>query len=91
MVPMACGSTQQELPPMPDLTVLTQSATLGPGDVIEIRVYKEKDLSGLYRVGRAGLFDFPLIGQVTGNGKHHQTSCTTSRIVFVTATYVVHR
>ncbi len=66
-----CGGTgsKQTLPPLPDLSVLMQSATLGPGDVVEIRVYKEKELSGLYRVGRAGRFDFPLIGQVTASGE----------------------
>lgn len=67
----ACGGggSKQTLPPMPNLKVLMQSATLGPGDVVEVRVYKEKELSGLYRVGRAGLFDFPLIGQVNASGE----------------------
>ena len=67
---VGCGAAQvqNQAPPMPDMKVLMQSATLGPGDVIEIRVYKEKELSGLYRVGRSGHFDFPLIGSVGAAG-----------------------
>ena len=37
---------------------------LGPGDVVEIRVYRENDLNGVYRVGSDGTIDFPLIGKV---------------------------
>ena len=36
--------------------------TLGAGDIIEIRVFREEDLSGIYRVGSDGTFNFPLIG-----------------------------
>ena len=62
---VGCGGTSTTVaPPMPDMKVLLQSATLGPGDVVEIRVYQEKELSGLYRVGPSGHFDFPLIGDV---------------------------
>lgn len=58
------GSNAVVAPPLPDMHVLLQSATLGPGDVVEIRVYQEKELSGLYRVGPSGDFDFPLIGSI---------------------------
>ena len=73
----ACGGAQNQvgLPPTPDLSVLMQSATLGAGDVIEIRVYREKELSALYRVSEDGQFDFPLIGSVDARGK------TTSALV----------
>ena len=37
---------------------------LGAGDLIEVRVYREPELSGLYRVGSQGSFSFPLIGEV---------------------------
>ncbi|MFN3200097.1 MAG: polysaccharide biosynthesis/export family protein [Bradymonadia bacterium] len=53
------------LPPMPELP----AATLGPSDVFEVRVYQEKELSGTYRVGSDGTFDFPLIGQVKADGE----------------------
>ena len=38
--------------------------TLGPGDVVEIKVYREPDLAGIYRVSNDGVIDFPLIGDV---------------------------
>ncbi|MGB0646330.1 MAG: polysaccharide biosynthesis/export family protein [Bradymonadia bacterium] len=69
------GGTKTVAPPMPDMKVLLQSATLGPGDVVEIRVYQEKELSGLYRVGPSGDFEFPLIGAVNA------TSRTPSQLV----------
>ena len=44
---------------------MNQSAQrLGPGDLIEIKVYLEPELSGDYRVGPKGTFAFPLIGEV---------------------------
>lgn len=44
-------------------------ATLGPTDVIEVRVFGEPDLSGLYQVGADGHFDFPLAGHVRAEGQ----------------------
>jgi protein involved in polysaccharide export with SLBB domain len=43
--------------------------TVGAGDVIEIRVYGEKDLTGLYRVEGDGTIVIPLIGKVKVIGK----------------------
>lgn len=48
-----------ERPPVPPA-----ASSLGPGDVVEIRVYREDDLNGVYRVGSDGTIDFPLIGEV---------------------------
>lgn len=53
---------------MPDLRALTSGGALGAGDVIEVRVYQEKELSGLYRLGPDGRFDFPLVGEVVAEG-----------------------
>lgn len=39
-------------------------AKLAPGDVVEIRVYREPDLAGVYRVSSQGEIDFPLIRKV---------------------------
>jgi protein involved in polysaccharide export with SLBB domain len=39
--------------------------TLGAGDMLEVRVYQEADLSGPYRVSPEGTIDFPLCGKVT--------------------------
>lgn len=42
--------------------------TLGPGDVFEVRVYGDKDLSGEYRVEQDGTIDYPLIGKLKVSG-----------------------
>ena len=39
-------------------------AVLGEGDVVDIKVYREPELAGIYRVNAAGDIDFPLIGPV---------------------------
>jgi len=44
-------------------------STLGPGDVLEIRVFQEADLTGAYRVSPEGTVDFPLCGKVHLGGK----------------------
>jgi polysaccharide export outer membrane protein len=38
------------------------------GDVVEVRVYQEAELTGLYRVEAYGGFTFPLIGQIKATG-----------------------
>lgn len=43
-------------------------SALGPGDVFEIRVFQEPDLSGVYRVGSDGLVYFPLCGSIGAGG-----------------------
>ncbi|MCA9524833.1 MAG: polysaccharide biosynthesis/export family protein [Myxococcales bacterium] len=53
---------------MPDLTKVQAGAALGPGDVVEIRVYQEKELSGLYRLSSDGTFRFPMVGEVNAEG-----------------------
>jgi polysaccharide export outer membrane protein len=37
---------------------------MGPGDVFEVRVFGEADLSGIYRIGPYGGIDFPFCGRV---------------------------
>lgn len=44
------------------------SSSLGAGDVIEVRVYQEPELSGVYQVGRDGDVIFPLCQRVTLSG-----------------------
>lgn len=46
----------------------TEDTALGPGDVFEVRVYAEDDLSSVYRVEVDGSIDFPLIGHVAVAG-----------------------
>jgi polysaccharide export outer membrane protein len=40
------------------------AAALGPGDVFEVRVFRELDLSGLFQVAPDGTIDFPLLGSI---------------------------
>lgn len=47
-----------------DLLNLDDDTSLGTGDVFEVRVYGEEDLSADYRVAQDGGIDFPLIGRV---------------------------
>lgn len=54
-----------ELPTSP---AVSTSNTLGPGDLIEVRVFEEADLSGPYRVATGGTIDFPLCGKVAVQG-----------------------
>lgn len=42
--------------------------TLGAGDVFEVRVYGQEDLSASYRVAQDGSIDFPLVGRVEVGG-----------------------
>ncbi len=41
------------------------ASTLGSGDLLEVRVYQETDLSGAFRVSPEGNIDYPLCGRVT--------------------------
>ncbi len=63
----ACGGPAQETAPQPRQP--TAPATLGPGDVFEVRVFGEQDLSGAYRVGSDGSIDFPLVGNMSMQDK----------------------
>ncbi len=42
--------------------------SLGPGDVFDVMVYGEKDLSGTYRVDTDGTILFPFVGRVKADG-----------------------
>ncbi len=44
------------------------SSELGPGDIIHINVYKEKELSGKYMIDSDGTIVFPFIGQIKISG-----------------------
>lgn len=57
----ACASEQQVAQPV---TAGIPAVALGPSDVFEVRVYDEKELSGVYRVGSDGSINFPLVGRI---------------------------
>ena len=46
----------------------TEDTRLGIGDVFDVRVYGEEDLSGSYRVAQDGSIDFPLVGRLGVEG-----------------------
>ena len=63
----ACGAHEtvtkstvvEAVQPMP-----VGEVSLGPGDVFEVKVFGEADLSGIYKVADDGTIDFPLVGQI---------------------------
>lgn len=50
----------------PPVTSINQQldTTLGPGDVFDVSVFGEKELSGRFRVSTDGTVDYPLVGSV---------------------------
>ncbi len=53
----------------PTQEVHLEDTTLGPGDIFEVRVYKQDTMSGAYDVSPEGTIAFPLIGEVAVAGK----------------------
>jgi len=51
-----------------DLSEHLKKVGLGPGDVFELRVYREKELTGTHRISPEGDVDVPLVGRVKVNG-----------------------
>jgi polysaccharide export outer membrane protein len=47
----------------------SQDAAFGPGDIFDVRVFNEPELTGTYQVGNDGTIAFPLIGRVTIDNK----------------------
>lgn len=45
-----------------------QKAILGAGDIIDVRVFDEKDLSGLHQITTEGLIRLPLVGMIKVSG-----------------------
>jgi protein involved in polysaccharide export with SLBB domain len=59
------GAAKTESPPDP----APLAARLGSGDLFEVRVFQEPDLSGAFRVGPDGTIDFPFCGRLEVAGK----------------------
>ncbi len=56
----ACGSSSPAVVPPPT----QDDTTLGAGDVFDIRVYGEDELTNTYRVAEDGSIDYPFIGRI---------------------------
>jgi protein involved in polysaccharide export with SLBB domain len=54
--------------PLPT-AVPAEDTSLGPGDVFEVRVFGEKELTGKYQVGPDGSIRFPFLGTLAVGGK----------------------
>lgn len=55
-------------------TAPSQASTLGPGDLVEVRVFQEPDHSGIWRVSPEGTIDYPLCGKVQLAGRTSSTA-----------------
>lgn len=51
-----------------DLRSAVQASSLGPRDLIQIRVYQHKDLTADFEISPTGQIDFPLVGTLTVEG-----------------------
>lgn len=54
---------------IPEALTTPPDTTLGPGDVFDIRVFEEEELSSTFRVASDGSIDFPLLGNLRVEGK----------------------
>ncbi|MFH1807542.1 MAG: polysaccharide biosynthesis/export family protein [Pseudomonadota bacterium] len=72
----ACPSAQRQNQDFKTKVDTLPATTLGPGDVFDVRVYQEPDLSAQYQVGSDGSIQFPLIGKVELSGKTPHEAAT---------------
>jgi polysaccharide export outer membrane protein len=63
-----CFRRSRDPAPVDAVAVQVGASTLGPGDVIEVRVYREQEISGVYQVGSEGDVVFPLCQSVMVSG-----------------------
>ena len=68
---VGCGTTSRptEANVSASQRIVAPLDRLGLDDTFEVRVYGEPEMSGEYRVGADGTFDFPLAGRVLADGK----------------------
>ncbi len=67
------------LPSAEESTAAPTSNTLGPGDLVEVRVFQEPDHSGIWRVSPEGTIDYPLCGKVALEGRTSSTAADSLR------------
>lgn len=63
-VGLACATTPTAPPENPSAVNVVPASTLGVGDVFEVRVFSEPELSGTYRIDSDGSIAMPLAGRV---------------------------
>jgi len=55
------------------------STAVGAGDLFEVRVYREQDLSGVFQVSPNGTIDYPLLGSLKVDGLNSSQVATLIR------------
>ncbi|WP_338868279.1 polysaccharide biosynthesis/export family protein [Myxococcus stipitatus] len=81
----ACfGSAPRPPPPAPTPAAEAAEARsgggkLGPGDVVEVRVFQEPEHSGTWRLSPEGTIDYPLCGKVPLKGQTPSTAADSLR------------
>lgn len=65
---VACGTATSNREPARTSNAI-QNTILSAGDVFEVRVFGEKELSGTYRIAADGSISFPLLGRVVVSEK----------------------
>ena len=63
-----CGGQTRQID-IPEEVSSSPDTTLGAGDVFDIRVFEEENLSSTFRVASDGTIDFPLLGNVEVAGR----------------------
>lgn len=66
---LAAGCSDPPPSQYPTQQVYVEDTTLGPGDVFEVRVFRQDDMTGTYSVSSEGTISFPLVGVVEVAGK----------------------
>lgn len=69
VVALGCASAPSTKPGAAPEVKTVEDTALGESDVVEIKVFREPDLAGVYRVAPSGEIDFPFIGKVIVLGK----------------------
>lgn len=67
------------LPASPASEGAATRRTLGPGDLVDVRVYQEPDHSGVWAVSPEGTIDYPLCGKVHLAGRTSGTAADALR------------
>ena len=62
-----CPDPQPSL--YPSQQVYTEDTSVGPNDLLEVRVFKQDDMSGEFAVTADGKLSFPQIGEIAAEGK----------------------
>jgi protein involved in polysaccharide export with SLBB domain len=68
LIVTSCGGHSNDVSYLPDESIAVPDTTLGIGDVFDIRVYGEDDLSSTFRVASDGTINYPLLGVVAVEG-----------------------